>query len=51
MRKWINGRLINGNRIDLEVCYYPEHWDRSLWAEMRRPSPLMLTVIMRELPH
>ncbi len=33
MRKWINGRLINGNRIDLEVCYYPEHWDRSLWAE------------------
>ncbi len=33
MRKWVNGRLINGNSIDLGVCYYPEHWDRSLWAE------------------
>lgn len=28
-----NTRLINGNHIDLGVCYYPEHWDRSLWAE------------------
>lgn len=26
-------RLINGGSIDLGVCYYPEHWDSSLWAE------------------
>ncbi len=26
-------RLINGKSIDLGVCYYPEHWDQSLWAE------------------
>ena len=26
-------KIINGNRIDLGVCYYPEHWDKSLWAE------------------
>lgn len=27
------GKLLGGNSIDLGVCYYPEHWDRSLWAE------------------
>lgn len=27
------GKLINGKSIDLGVCYYPEHWDKSLWAE------------------
>ncbi|MCM1541042.1 MAG: beta-galactosidase [Blautia sp.] len=26
-------KLINGNSIDLGVCYYPEHWPKSLWAE------------------
>ena len=26
-------KLVNGNSIDLGVCYYPEHWDRRLWAE------------------
>lgn len=26
-------KLINGKSIDLGVCYYPEHWERSLWAE------------------
>ncbi|MCM1027311.1 MAG: beta-galactosidase [Roseburia sp.] len=26
-------KLMNGKSIDLGVCYYPEHWDRSLWAE------------------
>lgn len=26
-------KLINGSSIDLGVCYYPEHWDKSLWAE------------------
>lgn len=26
-------KLIGGNSIDLGVCYYPEHWDKSLWAE------------------
>ncbi len=26
-------KLINGKGIDLGVCYYPEHWDKSLWAE------------------
>lgn len=28
-----HSKLINGKSIDLGVCYYPEHWDRSLWAE------------------
>lgn len=28
-----SSKLINGKSIDLGVCYYPEHWDRSLWAE------------------
>lgn len=26
-------KLINGNSIDLGVCYYPEHWDKGLWAQ------------------
>ena len=26
-------KLVNGSSIDLGVCYYPEHWDRSMWAE------------------
>lgn len=26
-------KLINGKSLDLGVCYYPEHWDSSLWAE------------------
>ncbi len=26
-------KLINGTGIDLGVCYYPEHWDKALWAE------------------
>lgn len=25
-------KLINGSGIDLGVCYYPEHWDKSLWV-------------------
>ncbi|MCQ2612514.1 MAG: beta-galactosidase [Treponemataceae bacterium] len=23
--------ILNGNSIDLGVCYYPEHWDEKLW--------------------
>lgn len=26
-------KLINGTSLDLGVCYYPEHWDKGLWAE------------------
>ena len=26
-------KLINGKSLDLGVCYYPEHWDKSLWEE------------------
>ena len=25
--------LLDGKRIELGVCYYPEHWDRSLWCD------------------
>lgn len=25
--------LLDGTNITLGTCYYPEHWDRSLWAE------------------
>lgn len=31
--KEIRKKLVNGTSIDLGVCYYPEHWDRTLWAE------------------
>ena len=24
-------KIINGEKIDFGVCYYPEHWDKSLW--------------------
>lgn len=26
-------KILNGKQIDLGVCYYPEHWDKSLWEE------------------
>jgi len=26
-------KLINGESIDLGVCYYPEHWGKKLWGE------------------
>lgn len=26
-------KLINGKSLDMGVCYYPEHWDKGLWAE------------------
>ena len=26
-------KLIGGSSIDLGVCYYPEHWDKKLWAQ------------------
>lgn len=26
-------KLVNGSSIDMGVCYYPEHWDRNLWAQ------------------
>lgn len=26
-------KLVNGNTVDLGVCYYPEHWDRKLWEQ------------------
>lgn len=26
-------KLLNGNEISLGTCYYPEHWDKSLWRE------------------
>ncbi|MBQ1985982.1 MAG: beta-galactosidase, partial [Clostridia bacterium] len=25
--------MLDGKRIELGVCYYPEHWDKSLWRE------------------
>ena len=26
-------KLLDGTNITLGTCYYPEHWDRSLWAD------------------
>ncbi len=26
-------QIVNGESITLGTCYYPEHWDRALWAE------------------
>ena len=32
--------IINGNNLALGTCYYPEHWDRSLWEEdLSRTNP------------
>ena len=25
--------LVNGKELKLGTCYYPDHWDRSLWAQ------------------
>ena len=25
--------IINGERLVLGTCYYPEHWDESLWRD------------------
>ena len=25
--------LLDGKKIELGTCYYPEHWDRSLWRD------------------
>ena len=31
------GNLLDGTKIELGVCYYPEHWDKSLWrGDLRR---------------
>lgn len=27
------GEIVNGKNITLGTCYYPEHWDKKLWAE------------------
>ena len=27
------GNLLDGTKIELGVCYYPEHWDKSLWRD------------------
>ena len=26
-------KLLDGNRITLGTCYYPEHWSEELWEE------------------
>ena len=28
-----NRKMINGKSIILGTCYYPEQWDKKLWAE------------------
>lgn len=25
--------LLDGTNITLGTCYYPEHWERSIWAD------------------
>ena len=25
--------IVNGERLVLGTCYYPEHWDESLWRD------------------
>lgn len=25
-------KIISGEKLDLGVCYYPEHWDKSMWS-------------------
>lgn len=26
-------QILNGEKITLGTCYYPEHWDEALWRE------------------
>ena len=26
-------KIINGASIELGTCYYPEHWDKSMWED------------------
>ncbi len=28
-----SGNILQGDRLVLGTCYYPEHWDKSLWEE------------------
>ena len=30
------GNLFDGTKIELGVCYYPEHWDK-VWRDDLRP--------------
>ena len=27
------GAILDGNRLVLGTCYYPEHWSKELWRE------------------
>ncbi|MBO5252780.1 MAG: beta-galactosidase [Clostridia bacterium] len=38
--------MLDGKRIELGVCYYPEHWDKSLWRDdLRRMQEHGIRVI------
>lgn len=38
--------LLDGQKIRLGTCYYPEHWDKSLWEEdLRRMQAVGIEVI------
>lgn len=38
--------ILNGKELKLGVCYYPEHWDRKLWAEdLERMSEAGIKVV------
>jgi beta-galactosidase len=40
------GKILQGDRIKLGVCYYPEHWDRGLWKDdLRRMKDAGLKVM------
>lgn len=39
-------KILNGKDLRLGVCYYPEHWDKSLWREdLCRMKQAGLTVV------
>ena len=38
--------LLDGTKIELGVCYYPEHWDKSLWrGDLRRMQENGISVV------
>ena len=38
--------ILQGDRLVLGTCYYPEHWDKSLWEEdLRRMLAVGIEVI------
>ena len=46
--------IINGERLVLGTCYYPEHWDESLWRDdlkrmLENNNEVLMQMFSREM--